>query len=200
MAGKKALTRRQFQRLQEAGMQVHRAEPAWVRAANADFIIYLLTMLLVLFSVRAFVGEPLRVDGTSMHDTLVDAERMVVEKVTYLLSEPRRGDIIVCHSDLLGQVVKRVVGLPGETVQVTGGVTYINGTPYQENYIYEPMSPWRDMPFPVTVPEQSVFVMGDNRNDSVDSRLERVGCIPYHDIFGRVVVVMWPPSRIRSVN
>lgn len=200
MAEKKALTRRQFLQLQEAGMQVHRTEPAWVHAANVDFIIYLVTMLLVLFSVRAFVGEPLRVDGISMHDTLVDGERMVVEKMTYLVDEPARGDIIVCHSDLLGQVVKRVIGLPGETIQVVGGVTYINGEPYQENYILEPMSPWRDMPFPATVPEGSVFVMGDNRNDSVDSRIERVGCIPYHDIFGRVIGVMWPPSRIRGVN
>ena len=195
----KNLTRRQKARLREAAAELHSRDEAFKKAANVDFWIYIVTMLLVLFALRAFVGEPVRVDGVSMHDTLADTERMVVEKVSYWFRAPKRGEIIICYYDYLKErCVKRVVGLPGETIEIRGGITYIDGEALQEDYIYAPM--WQDM-LPVVVPENTVFVMGDNRNESWDSRDQlNIGCIPYADIEGRVIAVMWPISAIRGVE
>ena len=195
----KNLTRRQKARLREAAAELHSRDEAFKKAANVDFWIYIVTMLLVLFALRAFVGEPVRVDGVSMYDTLADTERMVVEKVSYWFRTPKRGEIIICYYDYLKErCVKRVVGLPGETIEIRGGITYIDGEALQEDYIYAPM--WQDM-LPVVVPENTVFVMGDNRNESWDSRDQlNIGCIPYADIEGRVIAVMWPISAIRGVE
>ena len=194
----KTLTRRQKAQLREAAAELHSRDEAFKKAATVDFWIYIVTMLLVLFALRTFVGEPVRVDGDSMYSTLLDGERMVVEKVSYWFRAPRRGEIIVSYIDYLQErCVKRVVGLPGETVEIRGGTTYIDGVALEEDYILEPM--WQDMS-PVTVPKKTVLLMGDNRNNSWDSRDPNVGCIPLAALEGKVVAVMWPLSEIRSIG
>lgn len=192
------LTSREREHLAEAAEELHKKDPEYRRRGNLEFFIYLVIMLIAVFSLRQFVGEPIMVDGDSMVHTLTDQERMLVEKVTYLVREPARGEIIICYYPGYDvSCVKRVIGLPGETLEIRGGITYIDGEPLDETeWIAEPM--WYDLP-PTTVPEDSVFVMGDNRNWSKDSRDPSVGCIPYERIVGRSVAVIWPFDRVRSL-
>lgn len=166
---------------------------------NLDFILYIAIVVTLAFSIRAFLIEPIRVDGTSMVPTLLENELMLVEKTAYWFGEPVRGEIIICYyPGYLESCVKRVIGLPGETVSVVDGAVYINGEKLDEseywnlsiNGTFEGVKVGRD----------EVFVMGDNRNGSKDSRNSEVGCIPYSEIVGRVRAVIWPPVEIKRVD
>ncbi|OQB24967.1 MAG: Signal peptidase I S [Firmicutes bacterium ADurb.Bin182] len=192
------LTKSERKAMREAVEKIHDKDPAYKRASNIGFLFYLATVIICVFAFRNFLMEPIDVDGISMNYTLLDRERMLVEKVSMWLHKPERGEIIIVYYPGYTQsCVKRVIGLPGETVEIRGGETYIDGKKLAEDYLFEPM--FYDMP-PVTVPENSVFVMGDNRNSSEDSRDPNVGSIPFHKIVGRVVAVMWPPDSIRSMT
>ena len=165
---------------------------------NLDFAVYLLTIILAAFAVRRFLLEPIRVDGASMVPTLVHGEHMLVEKCSYWVEEPQRGQIIICfYPGYTESCVKRVVGLPGETVAVTGGRVLINGVALDESSYFGD-GIWSDME-PVTVPDKSLFVMGDNRNGSKDSRDSSVGSIPYYKVVGRVRAVIWPLSVFKTI-
>lgn len=165
---------------------------------NLDFLVYISAVILLALSIRAFLVEPIRVQGNSMVPTLTSTEHMFVEKVSYWFAPPERGQIIICYyPGYTESCVKRVIGLPGETVAVSGGRVYIDGAPLDEGDY------WNDIIFsetaPVLVGEKQVFVMGDNRNGSKDSRNESVGCIPYGKIVGRVRGVIWPVSSFRGI-
>jgi signal peptidase I len=189
--------------LSAAAMAKHKDEKAYKIADYTDFIITLLMVIIAVFALRMFIFEPIRVDGQSMEDTLLDRENMLVEKVSYWFSEPKRGDIVICYfpyspfiDDPDDTYVKRVIGLPGETISIKDGKVYINGeeldeSPYWEGYIKRDFEDY-------TIPEGEVFVMGDNRNNSGDSRI--VGSIPIKRIVGRVLGVISPIKRIREVN
>lgn len=190
------LTKKERKAMREAVEKIHEKDPAYKRASNIGFVIYLAIVLISVFALRNFIIEPIDVDGISMNYTLLDRERMLVEKVSLWFREPKRQEIlIVYYPGYTQSCVKRVIGLPGETVEIRGGETYINGDKLEESeYLFEPM--FYDMP-PVTVPENSVFVMGDNRNSSGDSRDPDVGSIPYNKIAGHVAAVMWPLDSLR---
>lgn len=149
--------------------------------------------------IRAFFVEPIRVDGDSMMPTLIDGEHMVVEKLSYWTRGPARGEIVICfYPGYTESCVKRVIGLPGDTVVVRNGRIYVNGEALDES------SYWTgdiigEME-PVTVGEKEVFVVGDNRNSSKDSRTASVGCIPYNKIVGRVTAVIWPISEFKKMS
>ena len=150
-----------------------------------------MAILAALF-IQGFLLEFTRVDGPSMEPTLRHNERMFVEKLSYGWSEPQRGDVLICHyPERTDTCVKRVIGLPGEEIAVLNGAVYINGAPLDESLWWEGVI-FSDMP-PRAVPEKTVFVLGDNRNMSQDSR--DVGPIPYSHIVGRVQGILWPPSR-----
>lgn len=151
----------------------------------------------VAFLVRAFLFEIILVDGPSMQPTLHTDERLAVEKVSRYMGLPERGDIIIVHySDgTNNNYVKRVIGLPGETVEVRDGTVYINGEALDEEYIST--QPYADME-PVVVPEDTVFVMGDNRANSMDSRI--VGPIRHDQIVGHAMAVIFPFNEIRSLD
>ena len=125
-----------------------------------------------------------------MYPTLVNAEDMFVEKLTYTVSQPKRGDIIIIcrYPGRPENIVKRVIGLPGETISIVDGCVYINGEQLDESAYWND-SILGDMA-PVTIPEGSIFVMGDNRNESADSRM--VGPLPFCKIFGKVQAVVFP--------
>ena len=123
---------------------------------NLDFLLYLFLVVVLAFGVRKYLVEPVRVDGVSMAPTLVDGEHMLVEKASYWFQSPARGEIIICYyPGYTESCVKRVIGLPGETVQIEGGVVYINGAPLDERDY------WNDTiagDYPAyTVPEGMVF-------------------------------------------
>lgn len=183
----------------EAAQALHQNDGAYRKSESTGFFFYVLLVVLCALAIRLFVFEPIRVDGPSMEPTLLNDERMFVEKVSYWLEAPKRGEVvIVYYPGYTIPAVKRVIGLPGETVEVSGGAVCIDGkaldeSAYWNGYILGDMLPF-------TVPEQSVFVIGDNRNDSKDSRnLLEVGPIPYARIVGRALAVIWPFSGYRPL-
>jgi len=166
---------------------------------NVEFFIYILIVVLTALAIRSFIAEPIRVDGDSMVPTLYNTEDMLVEKVSYWFSDPLRGDIIICYyPGYTESCVKRVIGLPGETVAVSGGDIYIDGVCLDESEYWDGEI-IGDMD-PVTVGAREVFVCGDNRNGSKDSRSTSVGCIPYSKVVGRVLAVVWPLSEHRAFD
>ena len=165
---------------------------------NVEFLLYIALVVLIALAIRTFIAEPIRVDGDSMIPTLVHNEDMLVEKMTYWFSDPQRGDIIICfYPGYTESCVKPVIGLPGDTVEVREGVFYINGKALDERAY------WNDTIIgdmaPVTVGARQVFVVGDNRNGSKDSRNPSVGAIPYAKVVGRVVAVVYPFDEVQSI-
>ena len=172
----------------------------------------LIVALIIAFLVRAFVFEPVRVDGDSMYPTLHHGEFMYVSKLDYgtaflgipftgigtympIGGEPERFDVVVCnYPDRLTDTgarqnfVKRVVGLPGDTVEVRDGYLYVNGVLYEEKFLHERM--YYDYG-PKVLKEGEYFLMGDNRNNSNDSRNEKVGPVTRDMIVGKVEGVIW---------
>ncbi len=174
--------------------------------------VTLLAALIIAFLARTFIFEPVRVDGDSMYPTLHHGEFMYVSKLDYGTSfigipftgigtyvpiggEPKHFDVVVCNypdrltdSGARMNFVKRVVGLPGDTVEIRGGYLYVNGWQVEEKFLHERM----DHNFgPYTVPEGHYFLMGDNRNNSNDSRNMAVGAVPRDMIVGKVEGVLW---------
>jgi len=133
-----------------------------------------------------------------MEPTLQNGERVMVEKISYRFRAPKRGEIVIIKNPLKRRdiYIKRVVGLPGDSIEVKNGCIFINGVLLDEDYIAEPLNSWYSGNF--FVPEGHVFVLGDNRNHSDDSR--RIGPIPYNDVVGRVVLVYWPFEKIEILE
>lgn len=156
-----------------------------------EWIVTLAVAVLIALVVRNFIFEPVRVDGHSMDFTLADRELMFVTKYDYLVGEPQRFDVIICHYPNRGSTnfVKRIVGLPGDTVEVKGGYLYVNGEKYEEPYITNRpdyvMSPY-------TVPEGYYFVLGDNRSNSNDSHI--IGPLERSMVIGHVTAVFYSPN------
>ena len=166
---------------------------------NVEFFVYILIVVLTALTIRAFVAEPIRVDGDSMIPTLINNEDMLVEKVSYWFLDPQRGDLVICfYPGYTESCVKRVIGLPGETVSVSDGLIYIDGEAIDES-AYWSGEIIGDMD-PVTVGAREVFVVGDNRNGSKDSRNPSVGCIPYAKVVGRVIAVVFPFGNYRTFS
>jgi signal peptidase I len=159
----------------------------------------LMVALVLALLLRFFVAEPRYIPSDSMLPTLEQGDRLVVEKVSYHFHPPQVGDIIVFHPPELLQVqgydlgqafIKRVIALPGQTVEVNNGIVYRDGQPLQEEYILEP--PQYNLPA-VRVPDGQVFVMGDNRNNSNDSHVW--GFLPQQNIIGHALFRFFPANR-----
>lgn len=158
------------------------------------FIIDVLETLIlsvILFAAINTVSARIRVDGSSMEPTLHSGEFVIVNKLSYKFSEAIIGDVIVFHfpRDPEQEYIKRVIGLPGDRVEIQDGNVYVNDRPIEENYIaadpaYEAI--WE-------VPEDSLFVLGDNRNNSSDSH--NWGPVPLDFVVGKAVFVYWPPTE-----
>ncbi len=176
---------------EEKLMTKSRAIWGWVISIVAAVVIALL--------VRTFLFEIIMVDGDSMYPTLLNDEKLAVEKVSRYFGLPKHGDIIIVHyPDREGTYVKRVMGLPGDVIEVKDSIVYVNGQAMSEPYINS-AEPYRDMEA-ITVPEDSVFVMGDNRANSLDSRTEYIGAIAQDQIVGHAMYVIWPLDRMHSVQ
>ena len=160
-----------------------------------DTSIYLLVVLVLTYLVITFVGQRIQVSGSSMETTLSDEDNLIVDKISYRFSEPKRFDIIVFPFEYEEDTyyIKRIIGMPGERVQIDGeGNIYIDGEVLEESYGREIMeSPgraWEE----ITLAEDEYFVLGDNRNHSSDSRDPSVGNIKRKDIIGRAFLRIWP--------
>jgi signal peptidase I len=150
-----------------------------------------LAALTALF-VLTFILQNYQVRMTSMQPTLYEGYRLFVEKVSYRFHPPQRGDIVVVNA-MNEKLVKRVIATAGQSVAIHGGEVKVDGLTLTEPYLKEITNGDYD----TVVPENSIFVMGDNRNVSLDSRSENVGFIPLKEVIGRAVVVYWPFSAVR---
>lgn len=153
--------------------------------------------LVIAIAINLFLAQATQVLGQSMEPNLHTSQRLVVEKVSYHFHGPRRGDIVVIDLPEAGPelLIKRVVGLPGDTISSQRGQVFINGEPLDEPYISSPGG--RDIPEQV-VPPLHVFVMGDNRQFSNDSR--NFGTVPIDNIVGRAWFSYWPPDLLGLVD
>ena len=151
--------------------------------------------VLIAAFIMIFIARAYTVNGDSMLPTLQHGERLLVDKLSYRFIEPSRGEIIVFKnpSNTSEQFVKRVIGLPGDKVAITQGVVYVNDQPIEENYTFAPA---RIGFSPQIVPEGTYFVLGDNRNNSEDSRFGRVGFLPRNLIVGRAIWRYWPITQM----
>lgn len=160
--------------------------------------LYLLIVLLATYLLIHYVGQRTQVQGESMEPTLCDGDNLIVDKITYRFKEPQRFDIIVFPFKYKENTyyIKRIIGLPGETVQITAdGTIYINGEELQEGYGKEVIRDPGNAYSPITLGEDEYFVLGDNRNNSSDSRSISVGLIKKDVIVGRAWLRVWPFSE-----
>lgn len=174
-----------------------------------DTVFYLLLVVAVTIAIRATLLEPIRVNGTSMTETLQNADYLFTEKLTYAFSSPKAGDVVICYyPDLYYETrglsyqtrVKRVVAVAGDTVQTIGGKLYVNGVMADEPYLMEDRDTTIGINTPLTVGDGEVFVLGDNRINSNDSRNELVGAIPLERIVGKAHFVLFPFSHFHWIN
>lgn len=167
-----------------------------------SFVLYLAVVVGITFFIITFVGQRTYVSGSSMENTLSDGDNLIVDKLTYRFSDPKRFDIIVFPFQYGDHVyyIKRIIGLPGETVQIADGNIYINGKLLEESYGREVIKNSGLAAQPVVLGEDEYFVLGDNRNDSTDSRDPSVGKIHRDDIIGRAWVRIWPLDKIEVLK
>ena len=165
-----------------------------------EYLITLLLMMVLAFSIRAVIFEPMRVKGSSMKDTLQPGDYMAVEKLSYIVTPMKRGDVVICYYPNNDEYtcVKRIIGLAGDTITIEGGVVSVNGVRLQEDYVTTGMTPKHDGTYEVE--EGCIFVMGDNRLVSRDSTDGMVGNIPAERVIGRVRRVLLPFSRAKKVE
>lgn len=163
-----------------------------------DALVFALTLLVLVFT---FAARIVVVSGHSMEHTLQNGDRLVVQSTLYT---PKRGDVVVVDGYInYGKpLVKRVIAKGGDVVDLDtdAGLVYVNGEALDEPYAAELTRVAGNMPFPVTVPEGSLFLMGDNRQHSTDSRFASVGFIDERDILGRVLVRIFPINKIGRIQ
>lgn len=172
-----------------------------------DFVLYLLLVALILISIRAVVIDPVRVDGRSMLNSFSDREIILVDRTAYAFSAPRRGDVVICyypdeyytsHNLRYASRVKRVIAVAGDVIFTEEGRLFVNGEPVDEPYVSREYAGGTEIgsrEAPVTVSAGCVYVCGDNRRESSDSRRFDVGEIPLSRVAGKVRLVLYPTPR-----
>jgi signal peptidase I len=152
--------------------------------------------VVLALAIHTWLGQLVTVNGPSMEPNLYTGEKVLVGKPEYYFVNPKRGDIVlVRYPGSPENFIKRVIALGGETLSVSNGVVFINGKALEEPYVASPAKVDMDE---ITVPQGSIFVMGDNRNDSTDSR--DVGPIPLEHVVGRAYWLAWPPGKIAKLS
>lgn len=177
----------------------------WLKAIVIAVVLVLL--------IRWLFFAPFIVDGPSMQPNFHTGERIIVNKIIYDIRGPKHGEVVVFHVPSEGRdFIKRVIGVPGDTVKVEGDTVTVNGQVVSETYIQDVVNDKHnnnelyntEANFPneliteAVVPEGHVFVLGDNRSNSTDSR--RIGYVPYEDIIGRADLVFWPLKDIEFIK
>ena len=160
-------------------------------------VVYLMAVVALTFLFVQYVGQRTHVNGDSMNATLEDGDNLIVDKISYRFTDPDRFDIIVFPYQYQEKTyyIKRIIGMPGETVQVKNGEVYINGEVLDESYGKEMMKYAGIASDPITLGEDEYFVLGDNRNNSSDSRDPSVGNIKEDQIIGKAFIRIWPLNK-----
>ena len=174
-------------------------KPEKTPSAARGWVVTILLAIVISLALRIFVFEIVLVDGDSMLPTLNSSQRVVVEKISRYFGLPPRGEIVITrYPNMPGYYVKRLIGYPGDTIEIKDSVVYLNGEALQEDYL-SPGQAYADMP-QITVPDGTVFVMGDNRAKSLDSRAASIGPVPVDYLLGDGLMVIWPFDQIQLLN
>ena len=163
-----------------------------------DWVVSIVVAVALAMFIRTFIVELYVVDGPSMRPTLESEERLVVNKFIYRFRVPEKGEVLVFQypRDPSRDFIKRVIATPGDTIEIREGRVLVNDQLLTEDYILEKT---RSEYPKSTVPEGRIFVMGDNRNNSEDSRFADVGFVPYDLIKGKAILVFWPISQYKTL-
>ena len=173
-------------------------EPKGILKELLGWIVYIAVIIGLTWLIITFVGQRTRVSGHSMEATLHDGDNLIVDKLSYRFRDPKRFEIIVFpyrHKENT-YYIKRIIGLPGETVQVKDGYVYIDGEKLDENYGLEVMEDAGIAAEPIELGEDEYFVLGDNRNHGSDSRDPSVGILHIDELIGRAWIRIWPLDSI----
>lgn len=170
-----------------------------------EWAVTFAAVIITAFIFRNFIFGTAVVKGASMEPEFEHNDTVFVNKLAYTVGSPKRGDVVICWYDKgtdYETIIKRVIGLPGDVIDVEKDADYnyfvvLNGERLDEGYIKEPMEQIGDIEYPFTVPENSYFVMGDNRNNSNDSRSQFIGAVPEDQIDGKIAARIFPLGRFK---
>ena len=168
-----------------------------------SLLLYIVVVFGICFLIITFVGQRSKVSGSSMEPTLSDGDNLIVDKISYRIHDPQRFDIIIFPYQYQENTyyIKRIIGLPGETVYINdAGEIYINGKLLEEDYGLDTIQNPGLASEPITLGEDEYFVMGDNRNNSTDSRFASVGKIKRQNIIGKAWVRIYPFNKITVIK
>jgi len=167
-----------------------------------EILVYVVLLIVCVYFVPKYVLQRTVVDGSSMQNTLQEDDSLLVEKVSYHFTDPDRFDIVVFYpfgrDDKINYYVKRIIGLPGETVQIKGDDIYINGQIIEENYGKDPITDEGIASEPIVLADDEYFVLGDNREVSEDSRV--FGPVERKNIEGKAFFRIYPFNTFGSLN
>lgn len=166
------------------------------------WIVFIVVVVVASYLIVTFVGQRTKVSGSSMETTLSSGDQLIVDKISYRFRDPKRYDIVVFpyRYEENTYYIKRIIGLPGETVQIVDGMVYINGSPLNEHYGNEVIEDPGSAAEPITLGDDEYFVLGDNRNNSQDSRASNVGLIHRDELLGRAWVRIWPLDQFGVIK
>lgn len=175
---------------------------SWQDQAS-DWLVSIIVAVALAFCIRTFLFEPYMVEGTSMYPSLKHHERLIVDKLSFFIGKPEKGEVVVFRfpKDQSRDFIKRVIATGGDSVEMKSGKVFVNGQQLNETYIWhedpkgQNISNYRKC----VVPEGTIFVLGDNRNNSEDSRFADVGMVPLHLVKGRAVAAFWPLDKMRLI-
>ncbi|MDD3839633.1 MAG: signal peptidase I [Clostridia bacterium] len=164
-----------------------------------EWIQAIVIAIVLAFVIKTFLFDTLRVDGSSMEPTLHDNDRLIISKISYIVDQPKRGDIAVFKypGNPKEYYIKRVIAIGNDKIKIENGNVYVNGELKIEPYIKEKtIVGFKES----VIPEGTIFVLGDNRNDSTDSRRPSVGYVPLDNMVGKAVFRIWPFDKINLID
>ena len=167
-----------------------------------EIISYLIILFLCVKIIPTYVIQHTIVDGPSMENTLEDSDHLLVEKISYRFDKLDRFDVIAFYpfgKDVDEYYIKRVIALPGETIQIKGSEIYIDGKLLEENYGKDPISYAGIAAEPITLGDDEYFLLGDNRTVSFDSRSEEIGVVHKDQIGGKAILRIWPFAKFGGI-
>ncbi len=166
------------------------------------WVLYIVVIIAAVYLIITYVGQRTKVSGHSMEPTLQNGDNLIVDKLSYRFRDPERYEIIVFPFKYADETyyIKRIIGLPGDTIQVKEGYVYLNGEKLEEDF--EKVEKGREgiASEPITLGDDEYFVMGDNRNKSSDSRDSSVGVLTRDDLIGRAWIRIWPLDSIGVIS